>query len=279
MCLGERECSVQRRYQKIIEESPSPFINQSLREKLYATSIKITKACNYSGAGTMEFLVDKHKDYYFLEMNTRLQVEHPVTEMTTGLDLVKEQIHVANGNPLSFSQNDINPQGHSIECRIYAEDGFNNFAPSIGTIHELSFPQGLGVRMDDGVRQGQEVSPYYDPLLGKLITWGNDRHSAMQRMKRALREFHVAGIETSIPFCLMFIQHKLFEAGNYSTQTLNEIKDELHKKLSIHKSDRLIAAGVGAILKTKNKAKSTTTKNVENKQSNWSNAGRKENLR
>ncbi len=279
VCLGERECSVQRRYQKIIEETPSPFIHQELRDSLFKTSVEITKACQYSGAGTIEFLVDKHKNYYFLEMNTRLQVEHPITEMTTGLDLVKEQINIANGLPISFSQNDINPQGHAMECRIYAEDGFNNFAPSIGKIQELSFPQGLGVRMDDGVRQGQDISPYYDPLLGKLVTWGDDRQSALNRMKRALSEFHVAGIETSIPFCLMFIQHKSFNSGLYSTQTLDEIKDELHHNLSIHKSNRLIAASMGAIHKTLKRDIKTTSKIINNETSPWSLAGKKENLR
>ena len=195
--LGERECSIQRRYQKIIEETPSPFIDDNLRASLSEVAVTITKSCKYSGAGTVEFLVDKYRNYYFLEMNTRLQVEHPITETVTGIDLVREQILVAAGNELSFSQEDIRPSGHALECRIYAEDGFKNFSPSVGTISDMIIPQGLGVRFDDGIRVHQEVTPYYDPLLGKLISWGDNREIALSRMLRALYEFHITGIETT----------------------------------------------------------------------------------
>ena len=217
--LGERECSIQRRYQKIIEETPSPFIDDKLRTSLSETAIKITKSCNYLGVGTVEFLVDKHKNFYFLEMNTRLQVEHPITETVTGIDLVREQILVAAGKPLSFTQKDIQPSGHAIECRIYAEDGFNNFSPSTGIISDMIIPQGLGVRFDEGIRVHQEITPYYDPLLGKIITWGATRKIAIQRMIRSLKEFQISGIKTSIPFCLMMIKHDAFSNGNYSTHT------------------------------------------------------------
>ena len=277
--MGERECSIQRRYQKIIEETPSPFIDDKLRLKLSKTAVDITKSSNYSGAGTVEFLVDKHKNFYFLEMNTRLQVEHPITEMVNGIDLVKEQICVAAGEKLSFTQKDIKPAGHAIECRIYAEDGFNNFAPSTGKITDASFPHGLGVRMDEGIRAGQEITPYYDPLLGKLITWGKDRLTALQRMIRALDEFHIAGIETSIPFCLMVFRHKTFQEGKYSTHTLDAIKEELIEKLTIHKKERILAARIGAVqIHHQSKPAVTAKENLQNK-NNWTILGRQEELR
>ena len=278
--LGERECSIQRRYQKIIEETPSPFIDDELRKTLSETAIKITKACDYSGAGTVEFLIDKHKSFYFLEMNTRLQVEHPITETVTGIDLVREQILGAAGNKLSFSQHDINSSGHAIECRIYAEDGFNNFSPSTGTISDMIIPQGLGVRFDDGIRVHQEVTPYYDPLLGKLITWGSTRDIAIQRMIRSLKEFQISGIETSIPFCLMMVKHKAFSTGNYCTNTLNEISDELLKELKIHQKDRILSAGIAAALHSTNSQKKSTNSRVSEKSvSKWKQSGDKENLR
>ena len=278
--LGERECSIQRRYQKIIEETPSPFIDDELRKSLSQTAIKITKGCEYAGAGTVEFLVDKHKNFYFLEMNTRLQVEHPITETVTGIDLVREQISVAAGNKLSFSQQDIQPSGHAIECRIYAEDGFNNFSPSTGTISDMIIPQGLGVRFDDGIRVHQEVTPYYDPLLGKLITWGPNREIALQRMIRSLKEFQIAGIETSIPFCLMMVKHTSFTDGNYCTHTLNEISDELLNELKIHQKDRILSASVAAALHSTNSHKKSTTGNIFTLSiSKWKQRGDKESLR
>ena len=245
--LGERECSIQRRYQKIIEETPSPFIDSNLRETLSQSSRQITRACKYSGAGTVEFIVDEYQNYYFLEMNTRIQVEHPITEMVMGIDLVKEQIRVAAGEKLSFTQDDIQPTGHAIECRVYAEDGFNNFAPSTGVIQEMTVPMGLGVRLDEGVRTGQEITPYYDSLLGKLITWGDDRQIALGRMCRALSEFHIAGIESTLPFCHRVLLHPTFQSGQYNTHTLDTIKEELLKELTIHKEDRNLAARIGAV--------------------------------
>ncbi|MBC8214834.1 MAG: acetyl-CoA carboxylase biotin carboxylase subunit [Candidatus Marinimicrobia bacterium] len=278
--FGERECSVQRRYQKIIEETPSPFIDDKLRKQLNETAINITRECNYIGAGTVEFLVDKHKNLYFLEMNTRLQVEHPITEMVNQIDLVKEQIRVADGKQLSISQNEIHPKGHAIECRLYAEDGFNNFAPSVGNILEMDIPQGLGIRLDDGIRTGQEISPYYDPLLGKLISWGNTRKEAMARMIRALSEFHIVGIETTIPFCKMFIQHPRFQNGDYGTKTLEEIKEELLETLREYSDDLNVAASIGAIQKNLLTDQSSASNFTETKQiSNWATSGRKDNLR
>ena len=278
--LGERECSIQRRYQKIIEETPSPFIDDELRGLLSDTAIKISKACHFSGAGTVEFLVDKHKAFYFLEMNTRLQVEHPITETVTNIDLVREQISVAAGNKLSFSQNDIQPSGHAIECRIYAEDGFNNFSPSTGIISDMITPQGLGVRFDDGVKVHQEITPYYDPLLGKLITWGTNREIAIRRMIRSLKEFQISGITTSIPFCLLMIQHKSFNDGKYCTNTLNEISDELSNNLRTHQEDRLLSAGLAAVLHSKNSQKKITHNTILKKSvSKWKHSGDQENLR
>ncbi|MDP6853505.1 MAG: acetyl-CoA carboxylase biotin carboxylase subunit [Candidatus Marinimicrobia bacterium] len=277
--LGERECSIQRRYQKIIEETPSPFIDETLRHSLAQAALKITKACNYVGAGTVEFLVDTHKNYYFLEMNTRLQVEHPITEMVTDVDLVQEQIRVAAGEKLSLEQGDISPKGAAIECRIYAEDGFSNFTPSTGIITEMTLPQGLGVRMDEGVHAGQEITPYYDPLLGKLITWGKDRSTALSRMIRALNELHIAGIETSIPFCLMVFRHPAIQEGKYSTHTLDTIKDEVLSELTIHKEDRLLAARIGAIQFTLQSEPSRRGKKEQSDKKLWSSSGRKDAMR
>ena len=245
--LGERECSIQRRYQKIIEETPSPFINTMLRKNLSESAVQLTRACQYSGVGTVEFMVDKYYNYYFLEMNTRLQVEHPITEMVTSIDLVKEQIRVAAGEKLSFSQNDIRPSGHAIECRIYAEDGLNNFSPSTGVISEMTMPHGLGVRLDEGVRTSQKITHYYDPLLVKLITWGDTRQVALERMCRALGEFHIAGIESNISICHVLLLHPAFRDGKYNTHTLDAIKDELLHELTTHKEDLILAARIGAV--------------------------------
>ena len=277
--LGERECSIQRRYQKIIEETPSPFIDDKLRQILSKTAVDISKSCEYLGAGTVEFLVDKHKNFYFLEMNTRLQVEHPITELVNGVDLVQEQIRVAAGEKLSFSQKDVTPSGHAIECRIYAEDGFNNFAPSTGIITEMTFPHGLGVRMDEGIRVGQEITPYYDPLLGKLITWGNDRQTALRRMIRALGEFHIAGIETSIPFCFKVFQHKSFQEGKYSTHTLNAIKNKLQKDLTVNKKEQNLAARIGAVQSHHQLKHELISHENQQQKTNWASAGRKDELR
>ena len=220
--LNERECSIQRRHQKIIEEAPSSFVDVETREKITRAAIDAAKACNYFNAGTVEFLMDSERNFYFLEMNTRLQVEHPVTELTTGFDLVKEQLLIAAGKKLSFSQNEVKINGHAIECRIYAEDAENNFMPSTGKIIHYVAPSGPGVRLDSGFEIGSDISVYYDPLISKLICWGKDRMAAIERMKRALSEYHIAGLTTNISFLKLIIEQKDFKAGKFDINYLNE---------------------------------------------------------
>jgi len=198
--LCERECSVQRRHQKVIEETPSPIVTAELRERMGQDAVAAARAANYVGAGTIEFLVDKNRNYYFLEMNTRLQVEHPITEWVIGIDLVKEQIRIANGERLNLQQSDVRQTGHSIECRIYAEDPENNFMPSPGLVKHITQPSGLGIRIDGYVYEGYEIPIYYDPLISKLITWGINRDEAIARMRRALYEYRITGVQTSISF-------------------------------------------------------------------------------
>ncbi len=230
--LWERDCSIQRRHQKVIEECPSAVLTPSLREQMGQVAVQAAKACHYRNAGTVEFLFDDGK-FYFLEMNTRLQVEHPVTEMVMGLDLVKLQIEVAEGKKLPFAQNDLQPRGWAIECRINAEDVFNNFVPTTGKITHLKFPEGPGVRMDAGITQGSEISRYYDPMAGKLIVWGEDRQTAIQRMKRALSEFQIDGIKTTIPFCLLVLDHPEFQSGKFTTKFVAQYWDELKTQFGI----------------------------------------------
>jgi propionyl-CoA carboxylase alpha chain len=213
----DRECSVQRRHQKVIEEAPSALLTGEMRANMAATAIKAAEACNYVGAGTIEFLVDKHLNYYFLEMNTRLQVEHPVTEMISGLDLVAAQIAVAEGKPLPFTQEQVLKNGHAIECRIYAEDPENNFLPSTGTLIKHRIPTGTGVRVDSGIEEGQAVSINYDPMISKLTVHGNDREDARMKMLRALKEYEIVGCRTTIPFCEYTLKHDAFISGKYDT--------------------------------------------------------------
>jgi len=216
--LGERECSIQRRHQKVIEECPSPINDPELRQRMGEAAVKIGRAVDYTGAGTVEFLLaDATHDFYFLEMNTRLQVEHPVTELVTGLDLVREQFFVAAGESLSFRQEDIDWQGHAIECRIYAEDPANNFFPSPGTITHLQEPAGPGVRIDSGVTRLSEVSIYYDPMIAKLAVWGRTRDEAIERLRRALDEYRVSGITTTLPFFREVVRDEEFISGRLDT--------------------------------------------------------------
>ncbi len=216
--LAERECSIQRRHQKVVEEAPSPINSPDLRRQMGECAVKIAKAVNYVGAGTVEFLVsDVDRSFYFLEMNTRLQVEHPVTEFITGIDLVREQIHVANGEPLSFGQEDIRIAGHAIECRVYAEDAEANFMPSPGRITRLRLPNGPGVRDDGGVFEGAEVSIYYDPMISKLAVHGRDRAEAIGRMRRALMEYEIDGIRTTLPFFRELMEDPEFISGDLDT--------------------------------------------------------------
>lgn len=218
--LGERDCSIQRRHQKLIEEAPSPALDDDLRQKMGEAALKAAKAVQYTGAGTVEFLLDKHKNFYFMEMNTRIQVEHPVTEMITGVDLIKEQILAAAGYPLSVSQEEVVINGWSIECRINAENPLKNFMPSPGRIDTYLPPGGFGVRVDSAVYQGYSIPPYYDSMIAKLIVHGKTREEAIARMKRALREFVIAGVETTIPFHIALLENEKFISGNFNTKFL-----------------------------------------------------------
>lgn len=227
--LFERECSIQRRHQKMVEETPSPLMTEELRGKMGKCAVDAAKAVNYTGAGTIEFLVDDDLNFYFLEMNTRLQVEHPITERVTGIDLVKQQILVANGEKLAFKQEGLFQRGHSIECRVYAEDTDNNFLPCPGKIYKISQPLGLGVRTDGYVYEGYEIPIYYDPMISKLIVWGNTREEAISRMERALYEYKITGVKTSLKFLERIMNSKEFVDGNYNTHFIENNLEELTK--------------------------------------------------
>ncbi len=220
--LNERECSIQMRYQKLIEEAPSPFVDEDLRRVLGDTAIKIARAMDYVNAGTMEFLVDKDKNFYFMEVNARIQVEHPVTEMITGVDMVEQQIRMARGEKLGLAQEDLAPKGWAMECRINASDPDDNFMPSPGEIESVIFPGGLGVRMDTHIHDRCMVGPYYDSLIGKLITHAKDRPASLRRMQRALDEFEITGISTTIPFFRKVFQNTAFQNGDMDTHFLEE---------------------------------------------------------
>ncbi|ANV84822.1 acetyl-CoA carboxylase biotin carboxylase subunit [Picosynechococcus sp. PCC 7003] len=220
--LGERDCSIQRRHQKLLEEAPSAILTPRLRDKMGKAAVKAAKSIDYVGAGTVEFLVDKNGDFYFMEMNTRIQVEHPVTEMVTGLDLIAEQIKVAQGDRLSLNQNQVHLNGHAIECRINAEDPDHDFRPTPGKISGYLPPGGPGVRMDSHVYTDYEISPYYDSLIGKLIVWGPDRDTAIRRMKRALRECAITGVSTTIGFHQKILNHPAFLAADVDTNFIQQ---------------------------------------------------------
>jgi acetyl-CoA carboxylase biotin carboxylase subunit len=220
--LGERECSIQRRHQKLIEEAPSPVVDEMLREKMGAIAVAAAKSVNYRSAGTMEFVLDKDKKFYFLEMNTRLQVEHPVTEMVTGVDIVKEMLRIASGRRLRYDQVDIQVKGWSIECRILAEDPRNNFLPSTGRIVGLTTPTGPGVRLDSGIYFGSEITPYYDSMMAKLIVLGESRGEAILRMRRALEEFRITGVTTIMPLHMQLMNSTRFQAGQFDTTFLEQ---------------------------------------------------------
>ena len=233
--LGERECSVQRRHQKVIEEAPSPVVDAALRRKMGAAAVSLAREAGYFNAGTVEFLVDDARNFYFLEVNTRLQVEHPVTECVTGIDLVKLQIHVAAGEPLPFHWQEIHPRGHAIECRIYAEDPDNNFFPSPGKITSRRVPSGPGVRLDEGVYEGWVVPNDYDPLLGKLIVWAASRGDAISRMHRALGEYYVGGIKTNTELFRRILESPEFARGEIYTRWLDDwLKQSATGTSSIH---------------------------------------------
>jgi propionyl-CoA carboxylase alpha chain len=254
--LFERECSIQRRHQKLIEEAPSAVLTPEIREAMGICAVNVAKACNYYGAGTVEFIVDENLDFYFLEMNTRLQVEHPVTELITGIDLVKEMIHVAEGKPLSIKQEDLQINGHSIEVRVCAEDPANNFLPNVGTLQTYVRPQGNGVRVDDGIEEGMEIPIYYDPMIAKLITYGNNRTEAIEKMIRAIDEFKITGVATTLPFCKFALRHEAFVSGNFDTRfvglyfTPEVLEEEIDKN-----ELEIVAVLATQLLKNKTKSK------------------------
>ncbi|MCK4357268.1 MAG: acetyl-CoA carboxylase biotin carboxylase subunit [Candidatus Cloacimonetes bacterium] len=267
--LGERECSVQRRHQKLIEESPSAIMTNELRAKMGNAAVQAVKVSNYTNAGTVEFMLDKNRNFYFLEMNTRLQVEHPVTELVTGIDIVKEQLKIASGEKLVLKQNDIEINGSAIECRISAEDPENNFVPSTGKITELIEPGGPGVRVESGIYEGFEVPIYYDPLITKLLVWATTREEAISRMKRALHEYRIRGIKTSIPFHLLVLNNQQFVDGNYDTTFIDSVLrsttegGNVLRKIEYKKKNYEIAAIAATIGKILREQRTTVVKSEE----------------
>lgn len=239
--LFERECSIQRRHQKVIEEAPSAVITPEKRKQMGEAAVGVAKACGYYGAGTVEFIMDENLDFFFLEMNTRLQVEHPVTEEITGIDLVKEQIYIAEGKPIGFKQEDLKINGHAMEVRVYAENPRENFLPDTGTLETYKLPQGPGVRVDDGYEQGMEIPIYYDPMISKLITYGANREQARLRMLRAINEYQISGVATTLDFCDFALRHEAFISGNFDTKFVDkyfspdvlESNDPEHEELAI----------------------------------------------
>jgi len=276
----ERECSIQRRHQKVIEESPSPAIDDRIRQEMGRVAVQAAKAVHYVGAGTIEFLVDADRNFYFLEMNTRIQVEHPVTEMITGVDLVKTQIEVAAGKPLPFRQADLTVRGHAIECRVYAEDPYNNFFPSPGRIAFLQPPGGIGVRDDSGVYPGFEVSVHYDPIISKLVAWGRTREEAIHRMRRALAEYSIHGLVTNLAFHRWVLQHPRFLSGDFDT---NFIPQEFHAFKAAGESRQRDAALTAAVLAQRDRelerGARMAASAVPHRRSLWRDTARREGLR
>ena len=265
--LFERECSIQRRHQKVVEEAPSSILTPAMRAKMGACAVDVAEAVNYVGAGTVEFILDENLDFFFLEMNTRLQVEHPVTELITGLDLVKEQIKVARGEVLSFKQEDLTITGHAIELRVYAEDPDNNFLPDIGKLETYVTPKGNGIRVDDGFEQGMEIPIYYDPMIAKLIVYGSNREEAIERMIRAIDEYDITGIKTTLNFGKFVMQHEAFRSGNFDTHFVGKYfnADSLKEE---YRDEAMIAALIAAI--SFEKPAAPLVNEVEaGRQSNW----------
>jgi acetyl-CoA carboxylase, biotin carboxylase subunit len=246
--IGERECSIQRRHQKVLEEAPSPFVDGEMRRRMGETAVRAAKAAGYANAGTIEFLVDEERNFYFLEMNTRLQVEHPVTELVTGLDLVHLQIRIAAGEKLPFTQDDVQVRGHAMECRIYAEDPENNYFPSPGTITSLSAPSGPGIRCDSGMYEGWTVPTEYDPLLSKLIGYGTDRKQTISRLQRALNEYFVGGIKTNLSLFRRILKDADFQAGRIDTGFLDRLPPSAGQTKPGHPEVAAIAAGLFAAI-------------------------------
>ncbi|MBC8047781.1 MAG: acetyl-CoA carboxylase biotin carboxylase subunit [Fimbriimonadaceae bacterium] len=267
--LFERECSIQRRHQKLVEEAPSSILNADIRKKMGEDAVKAARACAYIGAGTVEFLMDENLKYYFLEMNTRLQVEHPVTEFITGLDLVREQILIAEGNKLHFTQDDLKINGHAIELRVTAEDSANNFLPDVGKLITYRRPQGHGIRVDDGYEEGMEIPIYYDPLLSKLIVHAETRELACKKMIRAIDDYKITGVATTLPFGKFVMQHEAFLSGNFDTKFIEKYftPDKLQ---NINEDEEMIAALFASELHDKkNKTSANNPVHMQEKKSKW----------
>ncbi len=239
--LFERDCSIQRRHQKVVEEAPSSVLSPSLRKEMGAAAVKVAQSCNYEGAGTVEFLLDENQNFYFLEMNTRLQVEHPVTEMITGLDLVEQQINIANGEKLSFVQENLTITGHAFELRVYAEDPLNNFMPSVGKLEVYNPPTGKNIRVDDGFSQGMQVPIHYDPMLSKLIVHGKTRNAAIKLMLEAIASYNIEGVSTTLPFGKFVFGHEAFQSGNFDTNFVKSYYSEEQIKLNNEEEAKIAA--------------------------------------
>jgi acetyl-CoA carboxylase, biotin carboxylase subunit len=272
--LFERECSIQRRYQKVIEEAPSPVLTPEIRQAMGDAAVKVARSCNYYSAGTVEFILDENHDFFFLEMNTRLQVEHPVTELITGKDLVKEQIRIAQGEKLSFKQEDLTIRGHAIELRVYAEDPLNNFLPDIGKLVTYKTPKGPGVRVDDGYEEGMEIPIFYDPMIAKLIVYAADRNEAIDRMIRAIKEYQITGIENTLSFGDFVMKHENFRSGKFDTHFVSKYFSPENFKKPSDPETEIIAAALAGLLYTQKKEKLiSTTELSSEKKSKWKNRG------
>ena len=243
--LFERECSIQRRHQKVVEEAPSSVLTPELRKQMGEAAVKVAQACDYLGAGTVEFLLDENHNFYFLEMNTRLQVEHPVTELISGVDLVELQIRVARGEKLSMQQEDLKMKGHAMELRVYAEDPLNDFLPSVGHLDVYTLPEGDGIRVDNGFEQGMDVPIYYDPMLAKLITYGATREESIQLMIQAIDGYHVEGVSTTLPFGKFVMEHEAFRSGDFDTHFVKKYYDAEH--LKVHQEQEAEVAAMIAL--------------------------------
>ena len=266
--LFDRECSIQRRHQKVIEEAPSATVTPEIRKAMGESACDVARSCQYVGAGTVEYLMDENKNFYFLEMNTRLQVEHPVTEMITGIDLVKEQIRVARGEKLSFTQEDLTINGHSLEVRVYAENPRNNFLPDIGKLVTYKRPQGNGVRVDDGLEEGMDIPIYYDPMIAKLVTHGKDREEAIARMTKAINEYEITGVETTLDFCSYAINHPTFLDASFDTHFVKNYFSDT-SVLDKHNPEEEEIAAIFAALNYTNNTTSTKSTPESKSSSNW----------
>lgn len=259
--LFERECSIQRRHQKVVEEAPSAILTPEIRQKMGEAAVNVCKACNYSNAGTVEFIFDANMNFYFLEMNTRLQVEHPVTELITGIDIVKEQIRIAEGYPLSFKQEDLKINGHAIEVRVCAEDPANNFLPDIGKLEMYRIPKGAGVRVDDGFEEGMEIPIHYDPMIAKLIVHAPTRTEAIAKMLRAIDEYDIVGIQTTLSFCKFVLKHEAFVSGNFDTGFVaKHFSPELLTETLTEAEEKIAALIAHNLLLGEQKTQSSTAK-------------------